>query len=288
MRLFDLCTSFDASQNSWAHPNPARALPFDLRAKVRLRFGGIFAASDITRRRSPSRLGVSLRSYERGDPTRTLATHHYLRTGELLTRTDSAPGRQSACIVFHGYETLLFQSADSLGNKGQVALTVAAIIQEMHASVGHVCKIHFSGEKNLPETLVSLQKTIRKSQSVYILTDLLFDPSSRDSASERLAEALFKCQVRHPSLFVIRDPLEWVENNPLVESPTELLTFKGAGAAGSHTYSGNAYLENLVMQMKVFEQSDTLKSPAQVITGNHTLESVISNLSRTFVQKGMP
>lgn len=249
----DVAHVFPGTVDAWsALRHPAQALRGEMRIALRRRFGGVTAASDLTRLQSPSRLGVALRPYESGDPFRALSRAHLLRRDEYWIRTDFAEGRQACGILFHGYESMEFRSETASVCKGQTALCGAAMVELAHDALGHSVSFRTTSGAELDDALASWTAGLRKLDFLYVFTDALFDPSSPDAAVEKLRRAIANLPIPRVAVCIVRDPLELPSDTELTLEGYDLAPFreKGEGAPGGELrYSGQEYRRNLERQL---------------------------------------
>jgi hypothetical protein len=285
MRLSDFCTVFPDNPEDWPPAKLSSALPFPLRAKVKARFGSILAASDMARLKAASRLGVALRPFEPGDGLSTLSRSHLLRTGEVLTRVDFAPGRQKAGVIFHGYEDMRFRSSIQQPNKGQIALGVSAFLEAAHGSLSHEFQMLCFKSQELGKNIKELKKTIRGWNFCYIITDLFFDKVGLEASGTQLMNALTEIGVSKPLVFLARDPEEWPQASvPL--SQQRLLKPFAVGEEDPFFYSGKEYVENLRLQFKLFNESlKTIGGEAHIVTQSTTAHEIVELLLLNLTRK---
>lgn len=250
MKFGELCTAFPPDPAAWPTARLARALPYHLRARLRALFGGLLASGDIARTRAPAKLGISIRPFQVGDPTSTLARSLLVRTGELYTRTDQAPGRQHACIVVHAYGNMLYRGETAQGNKAQVAISAAAIIAKAHDTLGHAVETVVVMEDSLSDALARLRHRLPRRHHLYLLSDFLFSAEALDATRERLAEAIAELNRAPGALVLVRDPDEWPEGNPLATEQSLLIPLASneSAATAERRFSGPAYVRNLALQ----------------------------------------
>lgn len=280
MKLSEICTAFPS--NNWNCPHPAQALPFQVRAKLRALFGGLFSSTDRARRRAPTRTGIATRPFEAGDPFSALSMPHLIKKGEWETRVDSAPGRQRATILFHGYEKLLYSSPHSSINKSQLALGVAAIIEAAHDSLAQPCELIFISDSNLPQAISVHAPKLRRAQFTYIITDLLFDESGIFNSGEHLMAALNNGGIKNPVVAVVRDAYETPQANPLEKLSVELLPYKKTTSNTlSSLYSGPFYLNNLREQFAHLRETiKTTRGTALLIDTDSELDTLVEQLTQ--------
>ncbi len=280
MKLSEICTAFPS--NNWNCPHPAQALPFQVRAKLRTLFGGLFSSTDRARRRAPTRTGIATRPFEAGDPFSALSMPHLIKKGEWETRVDSAPGRQRATIIFHGYEKLLYSSPQSLVNKAQLALGVAAIIEAAHDSLAQPCELIFISENNLPHAIAVHAPKLRRAQYTYIITDLLFDESGIFNSGEKLLAALTNGGIKHPVVAVVRDVYETTQTNPLEKLSVELLPYKNSTNNSLNSlYSGPFYINNLREQFSHLSKTiESARGTALLIDSNSNLVTLVEQFTQ--------
>lgn len=269
MKIFDLCTVFPKSKNEWGEPKPERALNLEVRAKIKESFGSIFAASDLARRNSPSRLGLTSRNYEWGDPFRAVHLPMFARTGNFFTKLEEAPGRAQAVVVFHSYSNLEFQNKTAPANKGQVGLWIASVLRILHLNLSQTCQLFYVNSENLYQGILPFIKKLRQAKFVYIVTDGFY---LNEKTVENLAELSENLKIAH--LYLVRDPQEWTQNNPLSESHFEL--FSGDE---SKKFSGTSYITNLEKHWEKISKIDNLNT--EVITGDTEVEVFLESLLLT-------
>lgn len=286
MRLIDLCTVFPSSDAFWPVAKPSRALPFEVRGRIHQWFGGVFAAADLNRRKAPTRTGIAIRPFEPGDPLGAISRAQLLKTGEVHTRVDSAPGRQRAVIVLHGYSQMTFKAEGQVANKGQLALGVGALIEAVHESLSHTCEIVCIKEAPLGEALAGLHAKLAMAHHSYIISDFLFDPKSRDAATLALHEGVLRSGAKRPFVFVIRDGLEWIENNPLQFEAQKMLPYSAGQSHLPARFSGADYIDNLRAQFErlnsvvASDLSGHLEAVTPASEVEATLEAILTHLQR--------
>lgn len=267
----------------WQIPHPGRALPLSLRAKLRSNLGSIFAASDVNRLRAPSRLGVSTRDYMVGDPLKSLSLSHLVRHDSFQTRTDLAPGRASACVVFHLSDSMTFSSQAS--NKGQLALTLAAIIEVLHEEWMHRFEVVYVRDENFSHGVEKLAPVLRRYQYRYFISDFFYEKSQAAVLEPNFATALHRHGLIKPCVMVVRDTLEWLENNPLTETNEELEPFGDEG--GPKLFSGAQYAAHLRSQLRFLSDSVLSEvSGTTLIATSDTPFSAVATKLLTFLSVG--
>lgn len=265
MNFENICSVFPEEEKSWPCPHPSSALPFFIRTYLRQQFGGIFAANDLYKRNSPSRLGIATRPFEKGDPISTLSKNHFIKSQELLTRVDFGSGRQKALIIFHSYPNMSYHSELSQINKGQLANGVIAILEEVHKCVAHSFNISKVTNHDLFEGCKLLNKNFQNSDYVYFISDLLFDPTDTWAAAHKAIEITKHFHIKKAIFIIVRDPMEYPENQIDVEelSPWD----QDKKLKKSFYFSGNTYHKNIHEQIKFFNEK---------IMGNNNIVRVLS------------
>lgn len=265
--------------------DPARALNTSLRVRVRRSFGGILAAADMARVKSPQRLGISLRPYEVGDPMRTMSRAHLLKTGELMTRTDFSPGRQNCGVIFHGYENQEFKGLESLANKGQVGLSVAALIQTFHEYLSHSFDFVCLEDKDLGKALKLLSRRSSSWDYTYVISDFLFDSSSPTASADAFYEGMVSMGFKRGAAFVVRDPLEALWNNRLFDRSASLIPYMmdspndSLEEGADYLYSGREYGRHLKEQLDDFSsRAQKYGISTNVFDGRASVESVLARI----------
>ena len=301
MKLIDLCTAFPADPAAWPVQCPSKAIDFHLRGRVRTQFGGLIAASDLSRHKASSRLGVSTRPFEPGDALAALSRAHLVRTGEIHTRIDSSPGRQTAGFIFHGYSNMAYTSSPTSPVKGQLGWAAAALVQAVHESLSHNCQFVYLPQTDLVTPMSGLTRQAKRWKHCYVITDLLHNPSSAEASIADLIEGLLAAGFWQPSILAVRDVLEWVENNPLSTQKEQLLSPRVSqqGAVSLPVsmemerstravyFSGSEYLTNLVAQKEFAEKqiADTLQGTVHWLSPNTLIEKFLSGILDNLMRK---
>lgn len=258
---------FPKEEKYWPCMAPAKALPIFLRAFMREKFGGVFAANDIFKRNTPSRMGISIKPFEIGDPIATVSRNHFIKTTELLTKVDYAAGRQKVVVIFHNYSNMTYQSEHTTTNKGQLANTVLGILEEAHKGQSHYFKVLAVTDSDLFVGCELYKKDLQHSEYVYFITDLLFDNADHFAAANTAVKILNTFHIKKAIFIVTRDPLEYTDIKNNIE---ELVPWtKKSDSAKYHFFSGEEYLKNLSSQINF------LKSI--ISQNNHLIKIVTAN-----------
>lgn len=255
MKLAELCTAFPETAGTRDVRDPGSALPRALRFKLRAQRGHLQSALDTHPQRSPNRLGLGLRPYESGDSLRALALRPLLLQEQMLTRTDVSPGRFHVCVIVHAYANMNFKSSPERPSKHQMAWALAGMVQNLHEQQAQKVDFLVVNEENLPEQLIFHAARIRRSHFCYVISDLLFDPSSHFAATRNMTAAIQHLRLQHGMFIIVRDifespkyaeisneqvlafqPPDWNKTSP---NSTEL----------SEKQSGAGYVSNLKAQM---------------------------------------
>jgi hypothetical protein len=278
--LFDLAKRFPEDPAAWDITQPVRAIGKDLRIHIRRRFGTLQTAHDLARPRSPDRLGISVRPYEAGDPIRAVSASHLFKTDNLQTRTDFAPGRRSALVLLHLYENMRFLSNDSPAAKGRVALAVAGLIQAVHESLGQSCRVLPIQSWELDTALVNSTAQYRRANELYIISDLLFDNSSREAAVRRLRTSCLESKFANGYLVVVRDALEHPDENRLGEKSANLKPYAETWSADHpELFSGLQYGENLRHQRaETAALADEMGLRFSLVSGSSAIEQMLGEI----------
>jgi len=268
MNVGEVARLFPADPKEWtALGSPARVFPYDLRARFRTRLASPFAAADRARPRAAARLGVSTRAYEPGDAFKDISLPLLARLGEYHTRVDNAPGRAQGLVVAHLYGNMAFAGASEEASKGQVALTVAGLLQTAHLGALHGFRLLPCFEEDLPTFLRSHENAVRRARWLWVVTDGLFDARSPDGGLAALATCLAARPALKTNLVIVRDALElpaWAlsktKGAPLtsarlssfldVSAADRIAAEAPAAKAGERRFSGEAYERALVSQLE--------------------------------------
>ncbi len=267
MNFESICDVFPKEEKFWPCPHPSSALPFFIRSYLRQHFGSIFAANDLYKKNSPTRLGVATRAFEIGDPISTISKNHFIKTQELLTRIDYGSGRQRVAVIFHSYQNMSYQSELSFINKGQLANGVTALLEEAHRSLAHSFQIINVTNHDLFEGCKQAGKQFHNSDYTYFISDLLFDTSDTLSAANRALEIIKFFHLKKAIFIIVRDPMEYPNNEVEVE---ELIPWNYNKNFKSALYfSGNSYYNNIRNQIDFFNKK---------MTGNNNLIKVVHSM----------
>ncbi len=278
--LFELAKLFPARPEMWDLQKPSKAVAAGIHAHVRRRFGTLQTASDKARVKEPTRLGIALRNYEPGDPLRALSRSHLIRSNELVTRTDFAAGRRSCGIVFHAYENMPFAAADSVANKGQIALAVSALVEAVYESLAQACVFRVARERDLGPVLSALGTSGSRPDELFVITDLLFLSSSREASARSLMEGIVSGGFSRACVFVVRDPLEHPSENKLSKRSAALRPFDAQDLSFDVLYSGEEYQRNLRHQLEHLRfEARRVGVDAHFVTGRTSLESVLNSVA---------
>lgn len=256
MKLAELCTAFPQNTDTLHVRNPGAAIPATIRCKLRSMRGHLQAALDYHPQRSPNRLGLGLRPYESGDPMRSVSLRHWLLQDQLLTRTDVSPGRFHVSIVVHNYPNMNFRSSEQLPTKHQLAWAVAGMLQMLHEQNAQKVDIIVIHERELGQQMARLTARIKRSQFCYVVSDVLFNPSSMAASARDLTAAINLIRMRRGMAVVVRDPLESadtlpdIENNSLAFIPPDSKELTPSlSPQSTQWHSGPGYFENLRAQL---------------------------------------
>jgi len=259
MKISTLCGLFDQDPDNWPTRQPSRALPMAFRSHMGTKMAKLSLAQDISRQKSPQRMGISVRDCLPGDPFHCISVSHYLKKEEIITRTDWTPGRCHVVILIHAYNNMAFGTEGF--TKGQLAMAVCAVLDAVHLKAQHTVEMRVVRHRGWHESLALVP--MGRWDRVYLLTDLFFNPSSPSAATEDLFENLkhfgFLTNQKEKSIFIVRDTTEIpFTGNPLAEKSQYLEPFsKNMGKLGSQweRFSGSQYYENLKTQWSEFQQA---------------------------------
>jgi hypothetical protein len=288
MKLAELCTAFPSSCDAAALPHPGRAIPLELRAKLRMQRGWLQSSLDTNVQRTANRSGLGLRPYMAGDSLRALSARHLLLQEELLTRTDVSPGRFHITILVHCYGNMEFRSSQATASKMQAAWAVAGLLENLHNQQAQKVDVVPLRGKDLGEALLQQSARLKRSHFCYVVTDLLFDPRSVSASTENLSAALKHLRVPRGMVVVVRDAWE----SPDIAS-TELVQRGGAIAfaapdtdpsdkpsAAQDFHGGRAYLENINMQLRQLERELNMRNWNSIwLTPEHEVSEISKNLT---------
>lgn len=261
MRFRDFCQNFPLEQADWPLVRPSKVIPLQWRETLMARMGSILAASDRSRAKSSSRLGVSLRPYQAGDRLATLSIPQLMRTGDLLARVDESPGQFAVRIFVVTGDSLQFRSADAQCTKGQVCLGTAGLIEAIHLRQNQSVRVIFCERRHLQAQLVYSLHPRLAGAAVSVISDFL------DGSLEHDIAVLRQSAVRAAALYCIRDPweqpdpanplgqvaLELAAPQPLPHSQSAMAPESGLAEKGK-TFSGPLYLTNLLAERGAYER----------------------------------
>ncbi len=253
MNFEHIANIFPKEEKYWPCMAPSKALPLFIRAFMREKFGGVFAANDIFKKNTPARMGVTTRPFEIGDPISTISRNHFIKTQELLTKVDYGPGRQKVVVIFHNYPNMTYHSEFTEINKGQLANGVLAILEEAHKSLSHYFKIYSVNHHDLFTGAKFYSKELHNAEYAYFITDLLFDYEHHLSAAQKTLELLNTFKIKKAIFILTRDPMEIKNKEENVEEliPWEKeITFKKY-----HHFSGEEYTKNIAEQIYFLEEN---------------------------------
>lgn len=275
MKFESICDVFPKEEKYWPCPHPSKALPFFIRTYLRQQFGGIFAANDLYKKNTPTRLGIATKPFEIGDPISTISKNHFIKTQELLTRIDYGAGRQKVVVIFHSYPNMTYQSEKSLINKGQLANGLVAIIEEAHSGLAHSFQIVNVTAKDLFEGCKYVGKEFHNADYAYIISDLLFDSQDNYSAANKAIEIINLFHLKKAIFLITRDPLECPNEETEIE---ELIPWKKNNYDNkSNHFSGSEYKKNIESQFNFFSSKLFEKNHlARIIHSKETLISFIN------------
>ncbi len=262
MQFKDFCQNFPTDPQEWPLIQPAKAIPLHWRQTLFARVGGILAASDRSRAKTSSRLGISIRPYQPGDRIATLSLPHLMRTDEMLARVDEAPGQFAARIFVIGTESLQFKSDYANCTKGQVALGMAGLIEAIHLRQNQSVRVIHCTRENLSSQLAFCLHPRLRTASVSVISDFLDNSLEQDLAAMRQANL---CA---PAIYCVRDPIEEPsDSNPLAELALQLVGAASGGSSDRGTaggtsnssassfFSGQKYLDNLKAENQRYEHA---------------------------------
>ncbi|KAB8033766.1 hypothetical protein [Fluviispira multicolorata] len=277
MNFENICSVFPSEEKYWPCQHPSRALPFYIRAHLRNLFGGVFSANDLNKRNLPSRLGITIKPFEKGDPISSISKNHFIKTQNLLTRVDYGHGRQRVVVLFHCYENMLYHSEKTTINKGQLAIGITAILEEAHRSLAHSYDIFAVKEKDLFAGALLHNKSLRVADHIYIVTDLLYDSTEPFAAAENSLKLINYLHLKQCVFFITRDPLEYPIINNDSSQIEELIPWENKDISkNSHYFSGNTYQINSQNQIKYFQDKALeSKSIVNVVSPHDNLSNFI-------------
>ncbi|MBM3381613.1 MAG: hypothetical protein FJY29_04140 [Betaproteobacteria bacterium] len=288
MKLAELCTAYPSSCDAPALAHPGRALPLELRAKLRMQRGWLQASLDSNIQRSANRSGLGLRPYTAGDSLRALSARHLFLQEELLTRTDVSPGRFHVSVLVHCYGNMEFRSAQASASKMQAAWAVAGLLENLHNQQAQKVEIVALRGRNLGEALLQQAARLRRSHFCYVITDMLFDPTSVSASTEELSAALKHVRMARGMVVVVRDAWE----SPDITSSEILRSGDTIAFAAPNTNPGNtpqdgqdfhgglAYLENINTQLRQLERELNMRNwNSMWLTPEHEVSDVSKNLT---------
>ena len=251
MRFRDFCQNFPVAQEDWPLVRPSKVIPMHWREVLYARMGSILAASDRSRAKSSSRLGVSLRPYQAGDRLATLSLPHMMRADELLSRVDEAPGQFAARIFVITTESLQFRSDYSSCTKGQVALGIAGLIEAVHLRQNQSVRVIYCTREQLETQIVFHLHPQFAGAAVSVVSDFL------DKSLEHDLIALKQSNIQTAALYCVRDALEEaVTANPLGDLALELdAPAQTAPPPARRTFSGKKYVNNLLIERELYERA---------------------------------
>ncbi|WP_186643861.1 hypothetical protein [Fluviispira vulneris] len=277
MNFEKICSVFPSEKKYWPCQQPSRALPFYIRAHLRNLFGGVFSANDLNRRNLPSRLGITIKPFEKGDPISAISKNHFIKTQNLLTRTDYGQGRQRVVVLFHCYDNMLYQSEKTLINKGQLAIGITAILEEAHRSLAHSFDIFPIYDNDLFSGALLHNKRLISADYIYIITDLLFDATEPFAAAENALQLINYMHLKQCVFFITRDPLEYPIKDNINSTIEELIPWeKNDSSKSTYYFSGSEYQINSRNQINYFKNKALeSKSIVQVINPHDNLSEFI-------------
>lgn len=274
MKFESICNVFPKEEKYWPCLHPSKALPFFIRTYLRQHFGGIFAANDLYKKNTPTRLGIATKPFEMGDPISTISMNHFIKTQELITKIDYGPGRQKVIVVFHSYSNMTYQSEYSTINKGQLANGLVAIIEEAHSGLSHSFHVLNVTAKDLFEGCKYIGKEFHNADYAYIISDLLFDTEDNYAAANKALEIIKYFHLKKAIFLITRDPLESPNEEEEIE---ELIPWeKNKNENKTIYFSGNEYKKNIEEQFNFLSQKLREKNHlAKIVNSKETLMSFI-------------
>jgi hypothetical protein len=283
MQLRDFCKNFPVAQAEWPLIKPSKVVPLFWREVLQARMGSILAASDRSRARSSSRLGLALRPYHEGDRLSALSIPHMMRTENLMTRVDESPGQFAVRIFIVTTESLDYHSPGSVCTKGQIALGVAGLIEAIHLRQNQSVRVIYCSRDNLKSQLAFHLRARLSGAAVSILSDFL------DGTLESDLQTLVQEHAHTATFYCVRDPLEEpTVANPLAHSSLELVTPLIVGETHSQalgalpsSFSGRRYVDNLLAERNNYE---TLVREARCKIRFVTESSSMSDLIRVVTE----
>ncbi|WGL59600.1 hypothetical protein QEJ31_13800 [Pigmentibacter sp. JX0631] len=277
MNFEQIASVFPKEEKYWPCLNPAKALPLAIRSYIKEKFGGIFSANDLFKKNSPSRLGVTTRPFEIGDPIATISKPHFIKTNELLTKIDFSPGRQKVIVIFHNYINMTYSSEKSKINKGQLANGILAIIEESHKGLSHFIKVLPVNSVDLFNGCKQYQRELQNAEYVYFITDLLYIYDNHLAAAKNVIELLNNLKVKKGIFLLSRDPLETNNININIE---ELIPWKkDINFKNNIHFSGDEYFKNIDNQiMFLRNEIKQNKHLVKVLTSEDNIEIFINFL----------
>ena len=284
MNFESICGVFPKEEKFWPCPHPSSALPFFIRSYLRQHFGGIFAANDLYKKNSPSRLGIATRPFEIGDPISTISKNHFIKTQELLTRVDYGSGRQRAIVIFHSYPNMTYHSELSAINKGQLANGITAVLEEAHKGLAHSFQIIKVTNHDLFEGCKLIGKQFHNADYAYFISDLLFDTSDTHAAANSALEIIKFFHLKKAIFIIARDPLEYPNEETAVE---ELIPWdQNKSIMNSIYFSSNAYYKNIQNQIDFFNHKMTgNKNLIKVVHSKESVRSFIDFILKDIFRK---
>ncbi|WP_338637577.1 hypothetical protein [Spirobacillus cienkowskii] len=264
MNFESLCEVFPKDEKLWPCQKPSRALPIFLKSYLRQKFGGFFSANDLFKKHSPSRIGITSRNFEDGDPISTISKQHFMKTDEVITRIDYSYGRQKAIGIFHVYQNMTYQSESSSINKGQLGNGVMGVLEEIHTSLSQSFHIIKANKPDLLESCKPIEWYLKNADYIYFLTDFLFDSSDVISSVEKALEIIKLFKIKKSIFLIIRDPEEFPDKKNIIE---ELYPWKEEKNL-KHTFcfSGENYVNNIYYQINYFKEKTK--------NSNHTIKVI--------------
>ena len=254
MEIAEIAQHMPLHEENWHNQMQLNTIPVQLKSWVRKKIGGLVATNDYSKLRSPSRLGVSLREFELGDPLKSISFPHLVKQNAFKTRIDQADGRRTINIFLHSYEKMKFQSRHSKATKMQTALATATLINVIHTGLGHQVKGHILPESSLVEVLTKAQNLGQNSNHTYVISDFL---SNEEHIHAEALDILHTCSGHFfkKTLFIcIRDIIESTKDNPLRSDYKKLNSHltedTSVSASQGRFYSGEAYYDSLIDQLK--------------------------------------
>lgn len=285
MQLEELALLFPNQISQWPVVAPSKALTFYIKTLIRNTWGKSFSANDFNKKYLPNRFGVFTRNFQPGDPLKTLSRSHLLRLNLFVTKLDVSPGRKNALVLFHSYHNMTFNSEFSKVNKGQLANGICAILEEIHKSLGQNFTIKTLHGEDFFAECVKHHKTIRSYEKVYFLSDFLFNSENKEACAHEVQNTIKYFHLKKCVFFIIRDPLETIENN-VFNQAYELLPWSSSlsaegGGGQKNLYGDIRYKDNLQEQISAIEEKiKETQNFSKVITPSYSVTEFLQFMNR--------